>query len=115
MIMFTVKACPICFGNGETQEKALKKCDQNTKYQTCPPDLPLPVCVTKDIKTGSVLQLMAHEVTRQCLSSIGFDQSSFGYQEHICLEAMRNRGNNKLCVIGKCDEDRCKAEIPDLD
>ena len=51
MIMFTVKACPVCFANGETQEKALKKCDQNTKYQTCPPDLPLPVCVTKDIKT----------------------------------------------------------------
>ena len=111
MIMFTLKACPVCFGNGETQENDLKKCDQNTKYQTCPPDLPLPVCVTKDIKTGSVLQLIAHEVTRQCLSSIDFDQSSFGYQEHTCLEAMMNRGNKKPCVIGKCDENRCKTDL----
>ena len=106
--VFTAETCPKCQGTGVTQEEALNMCSSSSSSETC--SFQSAVCAVKDVLGDD----NSHGITRSCMSAMSFDaETSFPRQNARCEQLVANHSAGK-CVMGKCESDNCKAQLPAL-
>jgi len=106
--VFTAETCPKCEGTGVTQEEALNMCSSSLSSETC--SFQSAVCAVKDVLGDD----NSHTITRSCMSAMSFDaETSFTRQNARCKQLVANDSAGK-CVMGKCESDNCKAQLPAL-